>query len=361
MVSSPQRGPGYWHRLLLRLEPERAHDLALGALALTSRSAAGRGLLRRRFSKCASERLSQELLGRRFANPLGMAAGFDKNARTPRGLAALGFGFVEVGTVTPKPQSGNPKPRIFRHPEQESLRNALGFNNDGMDAVHRRITAGYPFPFPLAVNVGKNAATPLDEAESDYEALFRRFSGQADYFVINVSSPNTPGLRELQAPDRLAALIDLGRRLGGKPVMVKLSPDLDTDEAVALGHEVVAAGAAGIIVTNTTIDYRLIPDVPEVGGLSGRVLRARSFEMLEALARALFGKTLLVSVGGVDSGEELYRRLRAGASLVQLYTALVYRGPRLVSSALGRLLELMDRDGIESVADIVGVDLERAG
>lgn len=350
--------PGFWHRLALRLEPERAHDLAIRALALAGGSRVGRSLLRRRYAERDTRRLRQELLGRTFSNPIGIAAGFDKNGRVVSGLSALGFGFVEVGTVTPKPQAGNPKPRIFRHPEQESLRNALGFNNEGMAAVHRRIAASFPFPLPVGVNVGKNAATPLEEAESDYEVLFRSFSDSADYFVINVSSPNTPGLRELQAPERVAVLVALGRRLTDRPVMVKLSPDLETSAAVDLGRVAVGAGAAGIIVTNTTIDYRLIPGVPATGGLSGGVLRKRSFELLQALAAELFGQTLLVSVGGVDSGDEIYRRLSAGASLVQIYTALVYRGPRLVGHALNRLLELMDRDGCRALSDIVGRDLK---
>ncbi len=359
MVSKSQRGPGFWHRQLLRLDAERAHDLAIRAIGLAGRTAAGRGLLRRRFPAGDGGRLSQELFGRTFQNPLGLAAGFDKNARAVRGLAALGFGFVELGTVTPKPQSGNPKPRIFRHPAHESLQNALGFNNEGMEAVYRRVGANYPFPFPIGVNVGKNAVTPLSEARSDYEALFRRFGRVADYLVINISSPNTPGLRDLQAPDQVAALLELGRSLTERPLLVKLSPDLDSKAAVALAGAAVEAGAAGIILTNTTIDYSLIPGVAAPGGLSGRVLARRSFELLEAVAAELFGRTVLISVGGVGSGEEIYRRLRAGASLVQLYTALVYRGPRLVSTALAELGGLMERDGCRRLSDIVGADVTR--
>lgn len=341
----------------MRLEPERAHAVALGALGLASRSGAVVKALRRRFAPPDSDRLTQHLLGRTFSNPIGLAAGFDKNARAVRGLAALGFGFVELGTVTPRPQSGNPRPRIFRHPELESLQNALGFNNDGMDAVHRRLAAGYPYPFPVGLNIGKNATTRLERAEDDYQSLFRRFSNHTDYFVINVSSPNTPGLRDLQTPARLTALLRWGLELTARPILVKLSPDLELETAVDLGGTAVRAGAAGIIVTNTTTDYRLIPGASELGGLSGRVLRQRSFAMLQALAAELLGSTLLISVGGVDSGEEVYRRLRAGASLVQTYTALVYRGPGLASSALARLLELMDRDGVRSVSELVGADV----
>ncbi len=346
------------HRLLLRLAPERAHDLVIGALALASRSQAAERWLRRRFAAPGDERLRQDLLGRTFTNPIGLAAGFDKNGRAARALAALGFGFIELGTVTPQPQAGNPKPRLFRHPRLESLQNELGFNNDGMAALYRRLDGDYPFPFPIGLNVGKNATTPLERAASDYQALFRHFARHTDYFVINVSSPNTPGLRDLQTPDRLATLIGLGAGLTDRPILVKLSPDLSGEMAVALGRAAVGAGAAGIIVTNTTTDYRLVPGAAERGGLSGRVLRARSFAMLQALAAELFGRTLLISVGGIDSGEEVYRRLRAGASLVQAYTALVYRGPELVSAALGRLLDLMERDGARTLSDIVGADVK---
>lgn len=358
MTASRNNRPGFWHRQLLRLDPERAHDLAIRALALASVTGVGLNLVRRRYARAAPAGLDQEIFGRRFSNPIGIAAGFDKNGRVATGLAALGFGFVEVGTVTPKAQAGNPKPRIFRHPDQRSLQNALGFNNVGMDAVHGRIAAGYPYSFPLGVNVGKNATTPLEDAESDYAALFGCFADCADYFVINVSSPNTPGLRDLQAPDRLAGLLELGGRLTERPVLVKLSPDLEIETSVALARSAVEAGAAGIIVTNTTIDYGSIPGAAKRGGLSGAVLKERSYEILRALATELFGETLLISVGGIDSGDEVFRRLRAGASLVQIYTALVYQGPELIRSALDRVVELMDRAGHASLSDTIGSDLE---
>ncbi len=351
--------PTLLHRWLMRLDPERAHEIAIAALRCAGWSGFGRGLLRWKFAGREALRLEQEILGRVFPNPVGLAAGFDKNAVAIRGLGALGFGFVEVGTVTPRPQAGNPRPRIFRHPREESLQNALGFNNDGMEAIHRRVTGGYPYPFPVGVNVGKNATTPLDRAEDDYETLFRGFAGGADYYVVNISSPNTPGLRDLQSPERVAGLVGLGRDLTARPVLVKLSPDLDLDAAVELAGAAVEAGAAGVIVANTTTDYRLIPGARDSGGLSGRVLQRRSFEMLEALAGALFGRTVLVSVGGVGSGDEVYRRLRAGASLVQIYTAFVYQGPALVRRVLARLAELMERDGLDTIDQVIGYDAGR--
>ncbi len=350
---------GLTHRLLLRLEPERAHGLAMTALRAVSSLGPGRGLLRAAYRTPEGARLEQRLFGRTFPNPVGLAAGFDKNARAIHGFEGLGFGFVEVGTVTPLAQPGNPKPRIFRHPEKESLQNALGFNNDGMGSIHRRVVAGRPYRVPLGVNVGKNAITKLENAESDYEQLFRRFQGSADYFVINISSPNTPGLRDLQTPERIAGLVRLGLDLGAEPVLVKLSPDLEVAEALALVQGAIEAGAAGVIVTNTTTDYDLLPGAARKGGLSGAVLRARSYKMLQALASEFFGHTTLISVGGVDSGDEVYRRVRAGASLVQIYTAMIYRGPRLVCSCLRRLVQRLDADGFETLEEAVGADMAR--
>jgi len=357
MTRTPRDRPGLLHRLLLHLDPERAHRIALRALGMATATQFGLGVLRRRFGAQAAPRLGQDLLGLSFPNPIGLAAGFDKNGEAVSGLAALGFGFLEVGTVTPLAQPGNPKPRIFRHPKDESLQNALGFNNRGMESMASRLDACLPAAVPLGVNIGKNAVTPLEKAESDYRQLFSRFSRLADYFVVNISSPNTPGLRNLQAPETIASLVGLGLELADRPVLVKLSPDLEPAEAVALGKVAAGAGAAGLIVTNTTIDYGLIPEAGEFGGLSGRVLRERSFEMLQALASELFGQTTLISVGGIDSAQEAYRRLRAGASLVQIYTALVYRGAGLVPSMLDGLGELLDRDGFETVGEAVGKDV----
>jgi dihydroorotate dehydrogenase len=349
--------PGRLHGLLFRLDPERAHDLALGALRAARLSGVGLSWLRRRFRLDHGARLSQRLLGLELSNPLGLAAGFDKNAAAVDGLAALGFGFLEVGTVTPLAQPGNPKPRVFRHPARASLQNALGFNNQGMESMAGRLLAAAPFPLPVGVNIGKNAATPLERAESDYRKLFHRFARLADYFVVNISSPNTPGLRDLQAPETIAALVGLGRELTERPVLVKLSPDLEPKVAIDLGRVATEAGASGLIVTNTTTDYSLIEGAGEFGGLSGEVLKERSFSVLQALAAELYGETLLISVGGIDSAAEAYRRLRAGASLVQVYTALVYQGAGLVRSILGGLVELLDRDNLENIGEAVGKDL----
>jgi dihydroorotate dehydrogenase len=304
----------------------------------------------------ADRRLRQEIWGLEFGNPVGLAAGFDKNGSISTAVAALGFGFVEVGTVTPRPQPGNPRPRIFRFPDQETLQNALGFNNRGMVAMKTELARQRPAGVPLGINIGKNKATPVERAEGDYLELFAELSDCCDYFVVNVSSPNTPGLRALQEVDSVQTLVRKGRELTPRPILVKLAPDLEDRKAIDLSRAAVNAGAAGIVLTNTTTDYGLIPGADRVGGLSGRVLKKRSFELLERVAAELFGQCLLVSVGGVDSAEEAYRRLRAGASLLQIYTALVFQGPALVRDINRNLCTLMARDGVESLDEVIGAD-----
>ena len=348
--------PGRLHRLLLRLDAERAHGLALSSLRAAASLPLARSWLSSRY-RFEDSRLEQRLLGTRFPNPIGLAAGFDKDAVAIRGFEALGFGFVEVGTVTPRAQVGNPRPRLFRHRSAASLQNAMGFNNRGLEALAKRLARRAGGVAPLGVNIGRNKDTADERAAEDYRRVAARLSGRCEYFVVNISSPNTPGLRNLQARDRLGELLSAMRQATETPFLVKLSPDLERSAAVDLATAAVDMGAAGVVLTNTTIDYSLLPDAAPMGGLSGRVLRERSFEMLEAVARELFGRCLLVSVGGIETAAEAYRRLRHGASLVQLYTALAYRGPRLPGALSRGLLGLMERDGVESIDDVIGMDL----
>jgi dihydroorotate dehydrogenase len=347
-------------RLLFRLDPETAHRATLSLLRLLPYLPPLRSTLAKRW-QVRDARLSQKLLGLRFPGPLGLAAGFDKDGRVVPAMTALGFSFLELGTVTPVGQPGNPRPRLFRYPEQASLRNALGFNNQGGEALSRRLKALHPWSVPLGVNLGRNKTTPPERAADDYYALLERLDGLCDYFVINVSSPNTPGLREMQEERALGDLLREARRRSSTPLLVKLSPDLAPARAAELAEAVVEAGAIGVLLTNTTIDYGLLPGAPEVGGLSGRVLRERSFATLQAVAKRLYGRCILVSIGGIDSAEEAYRRLRAGASLVQLYSALVFEGPGVAARIQRGLLELLDRDGLGSIAAAVGADLPAAG
>jgi dihydroorotate dehydrogenase len=342
--------------LLFGLEAERAHDWVTGALALAQRSAALRRHWHRHWAT-RDDRLGQDLFGRRFANPVGIAAGFDKGARLIPALAAFGFGAVEIGTVTPQPQPGNARPRLWRHRDESSLQNSLGFNSGGMEEVATSLGALRQRPVPVGVNLGKNRTTPQAAAQRDYEQLLRRFSTLADYFVLNVSSPNTPRLRELQVPEFAQAVLTAAAEITAVPVLIKIAPDMAAQDAIELGEAALEAGAAGIIATNTTTDYDLLPGAQPVGGLSGAVLRDKSFALLQALARALAGRTVLISVGGVDSAAEAYRRLRAGASLVQLYTALIYEGPRLAGRINRGLIECLERDGFSCVGDAIGADL----
>jgi dihydroorotate dehydrogenase len=347
--------PGYpaLRRLLFRLDAESAHGAGMGALRALQALPPLAAALRRR-NLVDDPALCQTLFGRTFPNPVGLAAGFDKDARVVRALPALGFGFAEVGTVTPLPQPGNRRPRMFRHPEAESVQNALGFNNGGMDAARRRLERVWPAFIPLGVNVGKNKATPADAALADYEALIRTLSPFCDYLVVNLSSPNTPGLRDLQNESFVRTVLGAARGLTAKPVLVKIAPDLAPGDAVHLAEAAVEAGAAGIVATNTTNDYGLLPGAQHFGGLSGRVLQEKSFRIFDAVARSLFGRAVLISVGGIDSGAEAWRRIRAGASLVQIYTALIYQGPGLPRRINEELLRLMERDGIKTMMEAVG-------
>ena len=344
--------------LLFRLDAERAHGLGKRALRLVAAWPPLEARWRRRHL-VDDPRLAQELFGRRFANPVGLAAGFDKDGEVLGAVPALGFGFAEAGTVTPEPQPGNPRPRLFRHPEAQSLQNRLGFNNRGAAALARRLDRLGPLPYPLGVNLGPNRKTPPERVLDDYRKLLAVFGRRAEvaYLVINVSSPNPPGLRALQDERFLAAVLGAAREATDLPVLVKLDPDLPPPRAAELAAAAIDGGAAGIVATNTSADLTLLPGAdPAGGGLSGAVLRERSYGTLRAVAGALAGRAVLIAAGGIDSAAEAYRRIRAGAALVQLYTALVYRGPDLPGEINRGLLALLERDGLPSLAAAVGAD-----
>ena len=309
-----------------------------------------------RRNRVVDARLKQTVFDLHFENPIGLAAGFDKNAQVLPAWPALGFGFVEIGSVTPLAQPGNPKPRLFRIPEAKTIQNAMGFNNDGMDAVHGRVKQRYPLTVPLGINLGKNKVTPNERAADDYLRLIRLFNGVADYFVINLSSPNTPGLRELENPTSIKNLFKQASEATDTPLLLKVSPDSQTDYTVELCATAVEAGAKGVIATNTTIDYTLTPKAKDFGGLSGGVLREKSYEVFNAIATELYGRAVLVSVGGIDSGREAYRRIKAGASLVEVYTALIYEGPGLIRKMNQELLACLEADGYNHITDAIGAD-----
>jgi len=320
--------------LLFRLSPETAHEVSMKMLSL---AAAVTG----RYVSAPSGR-PVECLGLHFPNAVGLAAGMDKNATALPAWPLMGFGFVEIGTVTARAQPGNPKPRVFRLPRQRALINRLGFNNEGAAAVAERLTrwkATGRWPrVPVGINLGKSRVTPLDEAAEHYAESFRLLRGHGDYFVVNVSSPNTPGLRDLQAADQLCGILRALRRENaeGKPVLVKLAPDVAEEDIAAVVAAGEAEGAAGWIATNTTIDHSAVPaGQDEQGGLSGEPLRERATRVVRRVAAK--ATRPVIGMGGVSSADSAREKLQAGASLVQLYTGLVYEGPSLPRRMTARL------------------------
>ncbi|NPA73805.1 MAG: quinone-dependent dihydroorotate dehydrogenase [Epsilonproteobacteria bacterium] len=348
----------YIKKIMFLLDPENAHNLAEFSLKNGYKACPFA------FSKYAEKHfvedktLHQEIEGIRFVNPVGLAAGFDKNATMIKPLTSLGFGHIEYGTLTPKPQSGNPKPRLFRYPEFNSIQNAMGFNNDGADKISKRVRKIYPFAVPLGANIGKNKTTPLENAIDDYSILIDRFKELCDYFVINISSPNTKGLRDLQNEEFIKSIFEMGISKTNKPIFLKLAPDMPTQNAVKLALVAKNSGAKGIIATNTTIDYSLLPNSKDFGGISGEVLKEKSYNFFKELAKELFGKITLISVGGIDSSQEAYKRIKAGASLVQVYSSLIFKGPALLEEINKGLIELLKKDGYTHIGDAVGADLK---
>ncbi|MEN4052495.1 MULTISPECIES: quinone-dependent dihydroorotate dehydrogenase [Sulfurimonas] len=341
--------------LLFKLQPENAHHVAECVLRLPNICQIPfNPFLESHF--VTDDILTQELFGRKFYNPIGLGAGFDKNATMIRGIEILGFGFTEIGTVTPKPQAGNPKPRMFRHVKQESIQNAMGFNNDGAYKVVKRLKKRYPFTTPIGINIGKNKVTPETEAINDYTHLIKAFNGLGDYFVINISSPNTPGLRDLQNEEFITKLFAEAKALTDMPILLKIAPDMTSEDAVALTTLAVEKGADGIIATNTTIDYSLVKHPKEIGGISGAVLKEKSFKIFEAVAKELYGKTILISVGGIDSAKEAYKRIKAGASLVQILSGIVFHGPDMIMNINRELIELLRADGYSNITEAIGAD-----
>ena len=324
--------------ILFLLDPERAHELTMRCLRRVSHVDLALRLLRR-FQPSAKPKTIFDI---NFPNPVGLAAGLDKNAVALPAWAALGFGFIEIGTVTARPQTGNPRPRIFRYAEQRALINRLGFNNDGADMIAnrlRRLRESGRWPgVPVGINIGKSKITPLDAAPADYLHSFRRLRNFADYIVLNVSSPNTPGLRTLQEPESLSILL---RAIGeenrtAKPILVKISPDLSNpqlEEVISICEE---NRIAAIIATNTTLDHASIPSgKDQTGGLSGLPLREKSTALVRTIRARL--TIPIIGCGGIFDADSAREKIEAGATLLQVYTGLIYRGPGLLREIVNAL------------------------
>jgi dihydroorotate dehydrogenase len=345
--------------VLFRLDAESAHELGLKALRL------GVGLPgARQFDTEARNREifgPIERFGLKFENPLGIAAGFDKNGKVVNQLAALGFGFVEVGTVTYAPQPGNPKPRIFRLPDDHALINRLGFNNEGASEVATRLSQ-IERPCVVGINIGRNKEVPNEEAVTNYRQTFELVHGCADYIVINVSSPNTPDLRDLQSSENLEHLIDslqeLNKELGPKPILVKIAPDLDDASIESIVDLCLQANVEGIIATNTTIsrDGLFTANVERLGagGLSGKPVRARSTEIVRRIYRRAHGKLPIIGVGGIFSGKDAFEKIEAGACLLQAYTGFIYSGPSFPGDVNSGLADILRTRGFSSLDEAVG-------
>lgn len=338
------------------LDPERAHEIAIAAL---KRGFAGE------HAPVEAEALRVSLFGLQFPNPVGLAAGFDKNAEAVSALQRQGFGFVELGTVTPLPQNGNPRPRIFRLPEDRAVINRLGFNNAGMEAFTANVKKRIAARGIIGANIGKNKDS--ESAAADYTKLLKAVYGLVDYVTINISSPNTSGLRDLQQgrflQGLLSALIETRaecqRQQGGKPMplLLKVAPDVDAVTKEDIAQVSLELGIDGIIVSNTTIKRPTsLKNLQrsESGGLSGPPLFELSTQLLKEIHTLTQGKIPLIGVGGISTGDDAYAKIRAGASLVQLYTALTYQGFGLVNRINKRLLELLQRDGFKHITDAVG-------
>ncbi len=325
--------------LMFRMDPERSHDLALTGMNL----AATLGMPKLLGAEVLQSPV--EVMGIRFPNPVGLAAGLDKNGIAVDGLAAMGFGFVEVGTVTPRPQAGNERPRLFRLPENSAIINRMGFNNHGVDQLLKNLEKSR-YNGVLGINIGKNKDTPNDKATDDYLLCMRKVYSRASYITLNVSSPNTPGLRSLQHGSHLNELLDALKteqakqaRLHGRyvPITVKIAPDMDAEELTGVAAALKSYEMDGVIATNTTLSREGVesdPQSAEAGGLSGAPVRNKSTQAIRTLSQALDGALPIIGAGGITEGFDAVEKIEAGASLVQIYTGFIYRGPQLVRDAV---------------------------
>jgi dihydroorotate dehydrogenase len=357
--------------LLFRMDPEAAHHLIVDGMSAASRLPGFTPIVSALWGVRETPDMATDLFGFHFAHPIGLAAGLDKNGKAVAGFSRIGLSFLEVGTVTPRSQPGNESPRLFRLPSDEALINRMGFNNEGAEAMAKRLGKLGRRAVPVAVNIGKNKTTPNESAADDYRRCLQMLYPYGDFFVINISSPNTPDLRALQHGNELESLLGAvqeemtvqAERHGGlpKPVLVKIAPDNSEEQLAQMAEAIVRSGMSGIIATNTTIGRDGLTDANahETGGLSGRPLTRRSTEVIRSLYTITQGKLPIIGSGGIFTAEDAYEKIRAGASLIELYTALIYRGPGVVREIHRGLRERLKRDGYSRITEAVGADHRR--
>lgn len=339
------------------MDPENAHELAIKGLKTANLFPSLLNLFGKNLV-VENNLLNQNLLGLNFPNPVGLAGGFDKNGVVLKSLQNLGFGHIEYGTVTPKPQDGNEKPRLFRIIKNESIQNCMGFNNLGLKAVKSNVSKFYPLNVPIIANIGKNKLTSNEDALSDYTALAKGLDEVCDMFLVNVSSPNTPNLRALQEKSFIKELFLALKEITDKPIAFKISPDFSYEKAVEICTTAVESGAKMLVINNTSTDYSLSPNIKEEkGGISGKLITHKSRELFKAISCELYGRAVLVSCGGIDSAKEVYTRIRLGANLVQIYTSFIFKGPTIARDINKELTELLIADGFTDISQAVGVDI----
>lgn len=353
--------------LFFKLDPERAHHLVINGIATSAKVPGAIPMLRGMYGVQEDPMLSTDLFGMQFHTPIGLAAGLDKNAEAVEGFSAIGFGFMEVGTVTPLGQPGNDKPRMFRLPPDEALINRMGFNNEGAGKMRERLSRVKKHPIPVFINIGKNKVTANEDAIQDYLTCIRTLYDQADLFVVNISSPNTPNLRNLQHGDELRALLDavvkemkVQNESNGKhkAILVKIAPDVTTDELEHMVATIMHSGVSGVIATNTTLSRMgaTHSNRLESGGLSGKPLTERSREVIRQVYSMTKGQLPIIGSGGVFTAQDAYEQICAGASLVEIYTSLIYRGPEINRELASGLKQLLQRDGYKHITEAIGRD-----
>ena len=357
--------------VFFKMDPETAHHWTIGGLSSIGNIPGGMGLLDMMYGVQEAPELSMDLWGIRFPHPIGLAAGLDKNGQAVRAFSSIGFGFIEVGTVTPKAQPGNELPRLFRLPQDEALINRMGFNNLGAEYLAKQLVGIQKLKqkrIPVAINIGKNKLTSNEAAMDDYMACIRILYPYGDFFVVNISSPNTPDLRKLQHGDELRQLLhavtqemDVQKEKYQRalPILVKIAPDLGDEELEQVVETLSASRISGIIATNTTLsrDGLTHRNLQETGGMSGKPLAKRSTEVIHSIYKLTGGRMPIIGVGGVFTAEDAYEKIRAGASLVEIYTALIYKGPGVIQEITNGLSQLLRKDGLTHISEAVGIDV----